>query len=241
MDWNHCLSIVEKISDDPNHIEVLFNQLGLDLWAYQNIGLEGSVETNYPELWVERYVSQNYFAIDPVVLYSLSCKRPFLWDKSEHSFNVTSVCNLLNNTKTSKLSEEQMRYFEEAEAYNLNYGFLIPISNALDNASYAFAPQLITKEKLKAWCKEHIEYLQFICNVNYRLNKPRAKSRISITPKEREVLHWLSEGKSSWEISRILNISERTVNFHTANIKTKLQATNRSQIVSAAFREKLLF
>jgi len=240
MDWKHSLNLIEKISDNPKYIEILFQELGLDRWAYQNTALDSNVETNYPSTWVERYIDQDYFTLDPVTLYGESSGKPFLWEKSENVLHISRINCISGSTDLVTLSEEQLTFFEEAEVYNLNHGFLIPTGEKPDNASYAFAPELIPKDKIQQWCKEHIEYLQFICNVNYRLHKPRASKDISVTPKEREVLYWLSEGKSSWEVSKILNISERTVNFHTTNIKKKLQASNRSQIISAAFREKLI-
>ncbi|WP_243359585.1 helix-turn-helix transcriptional regulator [Fundidesulfovibrio terrae] len=55
-----------------------------------------------------------------------------------------------------------------------------------------------------------------------------------ISKREREILRWLKDGKSSWDMSVILNISERTVNFHIYNILRKLNAVNRSQAVAQA-------
>jgi DNA-binding CsgD family transcriptional regulator len=63
---------------------------------------------------------------------------------------------------------------------------------------------------------------------------------ISITKREKEILRWLRQGKSSWEISKILGISERTVNFHVYNIMGKLGAVNRLQAVAIALQMGLL-
>ena len=63
---------------------------------------------------------------------------------------------------------------------------------------------------------------------------------IALSGREREVLDWLQEGKSSWETSVILGISERTVNFHVENITRKLGAVNRSQALAIAARLGLL-
>jgi DNA-binding CsgD family transcriptional regulator len=57
---------------------------------------------------------------------------------------------------------------------------------------------------------------------------------LSLSPRERQVLKWLSLGKTSWDISVILRISERTVNYHVGNIMKKLDVTNRLQAVSEA-------
>ena len=64
--------------------------------------------------------------------------------------------------------------------------------------------------------------------------------KIVLSCREKEVLDWLKQGKSSWEISVILGISERTVNYHIYNIMQKLDAVNRPQAVAAAVRLSLI-
>jgi LuxR family transcriptional regulator, quorum-sensing system regulator CviR len=71
------------------------------------------------------------------------------------------------------------------------------------------------------------------------LEKDRPKKN-HITRREREVLQWLQQGKSSWEISKILDLSERTVNFHVYNIMKKIEAVNRPQMLNIALRLGLI-
>jgi len=240
MQWKHSLNLIEKLSESSEYIQTLFKELGLDRWAYQNTALDSNVETNYPQRWVERYISQNYFSIDPVIKHAESYNIPFIWEENGAYLQVSHVVSTQHSPHQLQLSKQQLHFFEEAKSYNIEYGLIIPIDEETNNASYAFAPESIPKEEMSKWCCDNIEYLDFICNVNYRLHKPRYSNKVLVTSKEREVLYWLSEGKSSWEVSKILNISERTVNFHTGNIKKKLKASNRSQMISAAFREKLI-
>ena len=61
-----------------------------------------------------------------------------------------------------------------------------------------------------------------------------------LTSKEREVLQWVMEGKTSWEVGRILAVSERTVKFHLRNIYSKLNVVNRAQAVTMASRLRLI-
>ncbi len=61
-----------------------------------------------------------------------------------------------------------------------------------------------------------------------------------ISKREKQVLGWLKLGKSSWDISVILGISERTVYFHVSNIMKKLGASNRPQAVAIATRLGLI-
>jgi DNA-binding CsgD family transcriptional regulator len=62
----------------------------------------------------------------------------------------------------------------------------------------------------------------------------------SLTPREREVLTWVAQGKSAWEIGGILSIAKRTVDEHVQTATRKLDATNRVQAVAIAMREGLI-
>ena len=62
----------------------------------------------------------------------------------------------------------------------------------------------------------------------------------ALTDREFMVLDWLKEGKTNWEIAAILDISERTVKFHGANIREKLSASSRSHAVALAYSHNLL-
>lgn len=57
-----------------------------------------------------------------------------------------------------------------------------------------------------------------------------------LTPREREVLKLVSEGKSSKEIAELLFISVRTAEHHRANIKTKLRIHRTAELTKYAIR-----
>ena len=57
-----------------------------------------------------------------------------------------------------------------------------------------------------------------------------------LTPRERECLDWCSKDKTNWEISRILGLSERTVEHYLARAYRKLGTRDRAQAVAAARR-----
>ncbi len=61
-----------------------------------------------------------------------------------------------------------------------------------------------------------------------------------LSAREYEVLNWIKQGKSNWDIGHILSISERTVKYHIANICKKLDATNRTHALAKAMRYKLV-
>jgi len=61
-----------------------------------------------------------------------------------------------------------------------------------------------------------------------------ALQSLGLTPREAEVLYWMTEGKRNGEIAVILNISERTVDKHREHLFTKLGVETRTAAVAAA-------
>ncbi len=61
-----------------------------------------------------------------------------------------------------------------------------------------------------------------------------------LTPREREVLQLLAEGKNSKDASAILGITLKTVETHRANLMAKLDLHSLSSLVRYAIRNKLV-
>jgi DNA-binding NarL/FixJ family response regulator len=59
----------------------------------------------------------------------------------------------------------------------------------------------------------------------------------TLTPREREVLKLVAEGKSSKEIAHLLDISVSTVNNHRASIMEKLNLNKATDLVKYAIRK----
>ncbi len=60
-----------------------------------------------------------------------------------------------------------------------------------------------------------------------------------LTPREREVLQLLSEGKSTKQIAYILGVSGKTVETHTQNVMKKLSLHSLADLTKYAIREGL--
>ena len=61
-----------------------------------------------------------------------------------------------------------------------------------------------------------------------------------LSPREKEVLRLIAEGKSRKEISRTLSISVRTLDTHRTNILLKLGCKNTAELVHYAVRRNLV-
>lgn len=59
---------------------------------------------------------------------------------------------------------------------------------------------------------------------------------LPITKREAEVLYWLAQAKTNWEISQILEMSPRTANKHLEQVFKKLEVDNRTAAAAIAIR-----
>jgi DNA-binding NarL/FixJ family response regulator len=68
---------------------------------------------------------------------------------------------------------------------------------------------------------------------------PTRSPRSRLTPREREILQLLAEGKSNKEVASLLSISVNTAEAHRANIMLKLDLHSVAELVHYAIRNKI--
>jgi DNA-binding NarL/FixJ family response regulator len=74
-----------------------------------------------------------------------------------------------------------------------------------------------------------------------RFSQPsRAAATLHLTPRERETLKLVAEGKTSKEIAQILTISVKTATFHRENLKKKLGIRTTSELTKHAIQLGLI-
>ena len=99
----------------------------------------------------------------------------------------------------------------------------------LGNFEAAYAAQCDFDEALR----NHTE-----CGVRGRRAATAARKRIGallgLSPREIECVRWSAAGKTAWETSRILNLSEWTVVYHLERAKRKFGLSSKQQMVARA-------
>ena len=73
------------------------------------------------------------------------------------------------------------------------------------------------------------------------INSPGAKKRAKVlSPRQREVVQLLAEGKSMKQIASILNVTPRTVAFHKYRVMEALHLDTTAQLIQFAIKSKIL-
>jgi LuxR family quorum sensing-dependent transcriptional regulator len=177
------------------------------------------INVSYPSEWTDIYRSQNYTEVDPLI--------------SSGQTGLVYWRDLYN-----KIPPDQ-EFYSQAKSFGLVNGFSHIISN-----QQLFGLMSVADEKLANSPRNRAiinnlaphfhQLVQFLTHKQARENVPK------LTPREREVLLWAMEGKSNWEISIILEISQESIKSHIANILCKLDAKNRAHAVAIALQYDLL-
>ena len=183
-----------------------------------------STLTNYPASWFSSYFELELQKYDPVVKYSFENTAPICWDK------------LIKMEQY--LTPEAVQIMEDAAAKGLVNGISIPFRTHTGEINI-FSLATDHADNFDTRAIEVLSNAQlfgttlFSC-VSRIQNQQDSAKEFNFTPREVECLFWACEGKTTWEMSVILEVSERTVIFHLTSATKKLGAVNRQHAVAKA-------
>jgi DNA-binding CsgD family transcriptional regulator len=183
-----------------------------------------SLNISLPQDFMGQYMRKKLYYQDIPVLAFLSTFEIINWRESVEIYNAGCPTALE----------------EELAGYGFIDGWIYGTSdpNGVKSTIMSFASESIDNTPRSRAIIELIT--PHLSEAYKRALNVRALKKYHLTPRETEVLNWLKEGKTSWEISQILKISERGVNFHIDNLKTKLNSVNRIQAVAVALGKNLI-
>jgi len=73
------------------------------------------------------------------------------------------------------------------------------------------------------------------------INDPRPKARTkTLTPRQREVVQLLAEGKSMKEVASVLHVTPRTVAFHKYRVMEELNLRTTADLIQFAIKSRIL-
>lgn len=179
------------------------------------------ININFTEDWMKAYNDNKIYLIDVTVKENFKNYRTQCW------------------SETYKIYDNPKELLSFAHDYNLLNGYSC---GAKSFGLYKKPSMISFVWNFKERCKHISSLIDFITPYihialsNVLCSERSMAKRKVLTEREKEVISWLKNGKSSWEISIILKISEATVNYHITNIMKKLNSVNRVQAVAVALQ-----
>ncbi len=186
------------------------------------------VVNGFPADWREHYVDSDYINVDPTVRHCSQNTTPVHWDRIPIS------------RKGRRVLAERL-VMDEAAATGLRYGISVPVHGA--GAEWGML-SLACRRAPALQPGYRVYDLQLLAQAAHeavkRINAEQIDQQTEqkrLTDRERECLEWTANGKTAWEISRILSLSESTVTFHLKNAIQKMDVTNRPHAVAKALAQ----
>ncbi|MEY8201279.1 MAG: autoinducer binding domain-containing protein [Colwellia sp.] len=230
---NHIFDQIEAIQTAPSLIKLVdivesnIQALGFEYFSYGHrahtpvAAPKLELINNYPSAWSAKYQEESYFEQDPTILHALKTTAPLVW--TEDTFS-----------QSTKLKEDAASFgieFGWSQATRSTSGVSMltlvrPSTPLSDNEIRSNTPNLM-------WFTQTLnEALE-----KFIIESPLTAPEVSLTNREAEVIRWTADGKTSYDISVILGIAERTVNFHLNNVMVKLNSHNK---ISATVKAMVL-
>lgn len=185
------------------------------------------LRSNYSSDWRSKYDSEKLHYVDPTVGHCLNSTLPLIWEPKTFS------------------DIRQKELYEEACGYGIRSGITYPVHGA--NGEFgviSFVSDTLADKKFRRELGRFMPELalirDYVFESSLRFVQSSRPTTVRLTERELESLKWAMLGKSSWEISRIMNCAEATVNFHFANARRKFKVNTRQQAVVKAIRLGLI-
>lgn len=181
------------------------------------------INVSYPVDWLNLYMERNYLQIDPILR------------ENYHRFHIQFW------EDTYKAHVPPREFLSASNDFGLTNGYTHGVKSPRGSRGslFSLAGTSVERSMRTELILDHI--VPHFHQALVRLSQAAGEARhFIVSSREREVLAWLKEGKSNWDISVILGISERTVKFHIKNIMRKLNAVNRSHAVAIAIERGIV-
>lgn len=175
---------------------------------------------NLPLAWQARYDAQHYANIDPILSRASQQLTPVEWTPSLY---------------TSPNARQLLR---EQRAAGMRYGVTYPVfapsgaSGMLSLTSPRPLPRHARAPGAHAGALLAMHVQEAVWRIVQREAVPHGAP--VLTPRERECLRWVARGKTSWEIGRILTLSEHGVVFHLRSVMRKFDVSSRHRAAKLA-------
>jgi DNA-binding CsgD family transcriptional regulator len=198
-------------------------------FVLRNVVLANVSRAGYSDEWLEEYRRNGYFSCDPTKSARIAGADFQSWTEAfERPRNVA-----------------ERRYVRQAAAHGVQNGVTIGACTASPGplSFFSFLGRALEKDRRhEIFLRCAAPYLHEALRRSSAPDPllPPTKDTPVLSAREIEVLNWIMTGKSNWDISRLLGVSEATVKFHVKNILLKLDVCSRAHAVAVAIGHGLI-
>ena len=200
---------------------------GFGLFGGQQASIEQIVTCNFPSGYLDDLNLAGGLSASPVVTQWAQTRKPVIFEPAQsgddsqwmgifrkygmHNIAAHGLCDLSSHTTS---------YFSF---------FNIPVTLTPKHAQLLemLIPHL------------HVALARALGNAG-QVHTENTGQENSLTKREKEILRWMSSGKTNGEIAKALHISENTVKNHVQRVLEKLKVTSRTEAVALGLKKAIV-
>lgn len=191
---------------------------------------------NFPDEYVEALKRPDGLTSSPIILKWMKEQQPILFDPDctgPHCNEIRESAppGWLDNFRRFELRNLAAHGLRDVENHTASYFSFSSIPAPLTER-HAYLLKLLVPHM-------HVSLSRVVSNPRFG-KRPSTSQHVVLSPREKEILQWMSSGKSNWEISQVVGLSESTVKNHVHRILGKMHAATRAQAVAKAIHLKLI-
>ncbi|WP_233416870.1 helix-turn-helix transcriptional regulator [Halovulum marinum] len=211
-------------------VEGLRDELGVEHAIYHLVGATGREygAMTYDPDWVDRYKSERYFNVDPVVLAALRTTSPLDWQSLD--WTARSARRLLGEAVSEGVGKQ---------------GISVPIRGVGGQMAMFSVTSYDNEASWERFGRQHMPNLVLAGNYIHQqaariMGADQLAGVADLSPRERDVLTFLAVGHSRSAAADKLGISEHTLRAYLDTARLKLGAQNTTHAVALAMTRGLL-
>lgn len=220
----------ETLSDIESLVRGLRDTLGVEHAIYHIVGESGREygALTYDPAWVDHYISNRYYRIDPVVTQSLRSTGPLDWRTLD--WTGADARRLIGEAVNEGVGKQ---------------GYSIPIRGVNGQFALFTVTSFDRDGHWDRFGKAELRNLLLAAHtIHQRAAEIMGTDRLDmgpeLSPRERDVLAHLATGRSRGETAATLGISEHTLRAYIDSARVKLGAVNTTHAVALGLTRGLI-
>ena len=188
--------------------------------------------SNHSDRYVRKFVDDRMFVSAPMAIWAIENDGAMSW-----SFVATME---------TKLTAAQLKVMELNKNFGVLAGYTISFPDPSPRQKAAMGltarPGLTQCDVENIWARsgQDIEILAQVAHLKFA-SLPVPQAQRCLSKRQREVLEWVSEGKTTQDVATIMGLTAATIEKHLRKARDALQVETTAQAVMKASLQRQIF
>ncbi|MFS1539223.1 MAG: autoinducer binding domain-containing protein [Candidatus Phlomobacter fragariae] len=184
--------------------------------------------------WFDLYVKGSYQLIDPVIINAMERVDDFQWDEKIMIYSEMKLPKIFKQSKKYNINKGHTFTLHD---YKNNMAVLSLFETGSDDNNIKYITNNNKEKFQQLLIKTHQKLLSLYDEIEKGSNQYKPSG---LSPRENEILYWVSIGRTYQDIAKMLDIKQGTIKFHMGNVVKKLGVSSTKHAIKLATELKMI-